>query len=81
METEYNPRLKALILEVVDNQIRDNDPPITKQTIKRLRRKGYSRKKAKEMIGSVVVKYIYDILKHGDHFDEEQYARDLKELE
>ena len=53
METEYNPRLKALILEVVDNQIRDNDPPITKQTIKRLRRKGYSRKEAKEMIGSV----------------------------
>ena len=81
METEYNPRLKALILEVVDNQIRDNDPPITKQTIKRLRRKGYSRKKAKEMIGSVVVKYIYDILKYGYDFDEEQYARDLKELE
>ena len=81
MDTEYNPRLKALILEVVDNQIRNNDPPITNKTVKRLRRKGYSQKKAKEMIGSVVVKYIYDILKYGDHFNEEQYARDLKELE
>jgi len=27
---DHNPRLKAVILEVVDNQLRGNDPPETR---------------------------------------------------
>lgn len=76
----YNPRLKALILQVVDNQIRDNNPPITKATLKRLMKEGYSMKKAKERIGYVVVCHIYDILKNDESFDEERYTRELMEL-
>ena len=37
-----NPHLKAAILEVVDNQIRDNDPPETKKTFNRLMKEGNS---------------------------------------
>ena len=29
-DSEYNPYLKATLLEVVDNQLNDNDPPETR---------------------------------------------------
>ena len=34
--TTFNPHLKAAILEVVENQIRNSDPPETRQTLERL---------------------------------------------
>ena len=34
--TTYNPHLKAAILEVVENLIRDDDPSETRQTLERL---------------------------------------------
>ena len=43
-------------------------------------KEGYSRKKAKERIGYVVVCHIYDILKNDESFDEERYTRELMEL-
>ena len=48
----YNPRLKKLILQVVDNQISSNNPPITSETMKRLVSAGYSRQEAKEKIAA-----------------------------
>ena len=80
MELGYNPRLKALRLEVVDNQLNDNDPPITRKTMERLKAAGYTEKKAKEMIAAVVVSYIYEIMKDGKDFDVSSYTRDLKRL-
>ncbi len=44
----YNPRLKKLLIEVVENQLRDNDPPITRETLQRLLAAGYSKSQAKE---------------------------------
>ena len=40
-----NLRLKKLILEVVDNQLRENDPPVTRESYNRLIDAGYSVKK------------------------------------
>ena len=76
----YNPRLRRLILEVVDNQLRDNDPPVTKETYDRLVISGYSAIKAKEMIAAVVLGHIYDAMKYNKPFDEAQYAKELREL-
>ena len=76
-----NPRLKKLILGVVDNQLRDNDPPITRETLERLIAAGYSRQKAKERIAAVVVEHIYDILHDQKAFDLEKYEQDLSRLE
>jgi hypothetical protein len=39
---EENPYLKSAILEVVDNQLKANDPPETRKTLKRLPTEGYS---------------------------------------
>ena len=75
-----NPRLKKLILEVVNNQLRANNPPITKETLERLIAAGYSKQQAKERIACVVVEHIYDILHDQKSFDEEKYENDLKHL-
>lgn len=80
MPESYNPRLKALILQVVDNQLTENNPLATKATLERLLAAGYSEKRAKEMIGTVVVEFIYDAMKVNVPFDEEKYAKRLKEL-
>lgn len=79
-EYEYNPRLRKLILEVVENQMRDNNPPITNITYRRLLSLGYSGKRAKEMIAVVVCNHIYDIMKENKMFDVERYAEDLAAL-
>ena len=76
----YNPRLKALLLEAVDNQIKGNDPPAARQTMERLKDCGYSEQKAKEMIAAVLVEFIYDAMKYGKKYDTESYAGRLGEL-
>ncbi len=78
--TQVNYRLKALILEVVDNQLKDNNPPETKATLDRLIASGDSERQAREKIASVVVNYIYDILHDGKKFNVKKYIRDLKAL-
>jgi len=42
---ETNPELGKMILEVVRNQIRDNDPPETRQTFERLKSQGFELQK------------------------------------
>ena len=43
-----NLKLKKLILEVVENQLRDDDPPVTRQVYQGLLDAGYSVSEAKE---------------------------------
>ena len=79
-EYGYNPRLRKLILEVVENQMRDNNPPITNITFNRLLSEGYTKKQAKEIIAVIVTNHIYDIMKYKRPFNEEQYTKDLSEI-
>ena len=80
MEEAYNPRLKKIILNVVENQLRANDPPITKETLTRLKEAGYTNKQAKEKIAAVVVEYIYLAMHDNIPFNVENYTNDLKKL-
>ena len=79
-DIQPNYRLKALILGVVDNQINENNPPITAITYKRLMAAGDSSKVAKEKIAAIVAENIYDIMTDGNSFDEGKYTRDLEDL-
>ncbi len=65
---------------VVDNQINENNPPITAITYKRLMAAGDSSKVAKEKIAAIVTENIYDIMTDGNSFDEEKYIRELEGL-
>jgi len=79
-ETPLNPHLKAAILEVVENQIRDGDPPETRQTLERLLAAGYSRKQAVEIIGSALVEEIWAILHDQKPFDRARFTTLLEQL-
>ena len=78
--TATNPRLKALILEVVENQVRADDPPEMRQTSERLLAAGYSRKQAMEIIGSVLVEEIWGMLHEGKAFDRGRFWGMLEKL-
>ena len=75
-----NPRLKALILEVVDNQLRANKPPETRLTLERLIREGHPEQEAKELIGCVVTTEIFDVMKNKEEFNLERYRKALAKL-
>ena len=78
--TLVNPHLKAAIVEVVENQIRDGNPPETRQTLERLQAAGYSRQQAVEMIGSAVVEEIWAVLHDNKPFDRARFAALLEQL-
>ena len=75
-----NPRLKAAFLEVVENQIRDNDPPETRETLARLKSQGISEQNAKLYIGQAVCVEVWDIMKNKTGFNLQRFVRNLKDL-
>ena len=75
-----NPYLNAAILEVVNNQIRGNDPPETKQTFNRLMKEGHSKEEAKRLIGCVVSVEIFDVMKNEEKFNLTRFVNALNTL-
>lgn len=75
-----NPRMKKIILEVVDNQLKANEPPGTRSTLNRLIEEGYSEKDAKELIGCVVTSEIFDVMKNKEEFDCQRFVDALNKL-
>jgi uncharacterized protein with ATP-grasp and redox domains len=77
---EINQNLRNHVLEAVDNQLRDGDPPITTETYHRLQREGFSKSKAKEMLAAVLLEEIYETLKNNQPYDENRYTKNLNKL-
>jgi hypothetical protein len=77
---ESNPRLKAAFLEVVENQLRDNEPPQTRETLNRLMADGVSKDDAKIYIAQAVCVEVWDTLRNQKAFDLQRYVRNLKNL-
>lgn len=48
------PLVKEAIQQIITNQLRQNDPPETKETLNRLIAEGYSRQKARDLISMVI---------------------------
>ena len=72
--------LRAAILEVVENQLRDNTPPESKQTFERLVAEGHTTEEARHLIGVVVACEIYDMLKRGEVYNPVRFIAALKRL-
>jgi len=77
---ENNPVLHAAIMEVVENQLRDLDPPETKQTYDRLLAEGISAEEARRLIGCIIASEIFYILKDEKAFDLAKYIKALSDL-
>jgi len=77
---EHNPRLRAAILSVVDEQLRKNDPPETRKTLDRLIGEGFSKADAKVLLGQVVAVELYCVSKEEKPFNRERFVRNLQNL-
>ena len=75
-----NEILRQAILEVINNQIRDNDPPETKQTYDRLQKEGFSKKETLKLIGNVVASEVFAVLKENRKYDNDKYISALNAL-
>ena len=80
IKVNSNPVLNAAIMKVVDNQIRDNDPPQTGQTLQRLVADGHPEKEAKRLIACVVSAESFDVLKQQQPFDLDRFVKALDKL-
>ena len=69
-----------IILEIVDNQINANDPPLVKKTFNRLRKLGISRKESKKYIACALSVEIFDVIKNSNEIDYDRYFTNLQIL-
>lgn len=77
-----NPQdiLKAQFLEVVENQLRENEPKETRKTLERLQAEGYSEIEAKHLIATCVIFEIFDVVQEEKPFNEARYTKNLQRL-
>lgn len=71
---------REAILEAVENQLRDGNPPITQETFTRLRSEGFSAEDAKKLIGFALANEISEIMNNKEPFNEERYSQNLRNL-
>jgi len=75
-----NIQLQKAILDVVENQIRENKPPATKETFDRLLKNGHSKDDAMKLVGSAVAIELCEVLENKKPFDEKRYIKALRKL-
>lgn len=75
-----NETLKEQILEILENQIQENDPKETNQSLERLIGLGYSETQAKQLIGQCLVIELFDVIKNEKPFNQLRYISNLKYL-
>ena len=68
------------MVEAVENQIRDNDPPETRTTLERLMSLGESRENAMRYIASVLSIELFEALHNKTPYNEERYLTNLRNL-
>ena len=67
-------------LEVVENQLRDNQPSETRTTLERLQKEGFKERVATELIATCVATEIYEFISSNTPFDEQRYIENLHRL-
>ncbi len=77
---KVNRRAGELIIQAIKEQIRQNDPPETRETFDRLRREGHAEDEVYRLLGCVMTSEIYEVMKHERVFDRDLYVRRLQAL-
>ncbi|HRR04210.1 MAG TPA: DUF1841 family protein [Bacteroidales bacterium] len=72
--------MREQIFEIIENQLRDNNPPETKATYNRLIKSGFDDLQTRQMIAQCLVVEIFDALKYGKPYNNERYVKNLKAL-
>jgi hypothetical protein len=75
-----NPEVTKTILQIVDNQIKENNPPETKLTLDRLIKEGHDKIYAKKLIGYCILTEMNRMIKANEMFDNERFIKNLNNL-
>ncbi len=68
------------IVEVIENQLADNNPPETRKTLDRLIKLGETRENAIRYIATALSVEVFGALKHQEPYNNERYIKNLKAL-
>jgi hypothetical protein len=77
---DYNPMLQAALYDVLDNQLREGDPPETRATLARLLGEGVEEREARRLIGCVIAAEIFAVMKSEKSFDRDRFVARLETL-
>jgi hypothetical protein len=77
---QHDPVLHAALMEMVNRQIAESDPPETRETFERLQTEGYSPEHARRMIGLVLALEMTRGMLSRSPFDEKSFAEGLRRL-
>jgi hypothetical protein len=80
MREEARQRVRVAALEVVENQLRDDNPPETRETLERLIREGHPAVEAKRLIAAVVLRELVDCYRSQAPFSLARFAAALDRL-
>lgn len=80
MRFEQLDVVRTNLLQMVDQQLRTQDPPETRRTWRRLQAAGFSADEAREMIASVVWDEMRSMSEEDRPFDRRRFARLLDRL-
>lgn len=79
-DEERGQRVREMLFEVLENQMKENNPPETRKTYQRLLDQGFSREETLRMMAAVVIVEMNDMVKENRTFDEAGYIEALKAL-
>ncbi len=79
-ETEGGQILREAIIEAIEKQLSDNDPPEAKRTLKRLMRDGESRENAIRYMSCVLIDEMFRVVKNKENYNHKRYINNLKNL-
>jgi hypothetical protein len=73
-------KARAALLKAIENQIRSNDPPETRQTLDRLLKQVFFREGSLKFIACALVGELFGVLKQKSSYDHARYIANLKAL-
>lgn len=75
-----NRRLQTAIEAVINQQVVENDPPETNETLERLQSEGFSKEEAYSLIGHLVSLEVAEELAGESGINMERYVQGLEKL-
>ena len=73
-------KMRDILFEVIEGQIKQNNPPEANETFERLKKLGYSDFDAKILIGQCLSVEMYNAMKHGETYNNSRYVKNLQNL-
>lgn len=76
----HDPVMHAALMQMVDRQIAENDPPETRETFERLLEQGYSPEYIRRMIGLLIAREHLEEMFRRTPFNTERFIGNLRRL-